>query len=150
MNLVGFLKKPRLVANPQADAAAAWGKVVELEGVLTKAAVPISATSSPPYRGSGRPWRGGRGDRTRPPEYSAADVRSDLREVTSVLGSAEDMAALAPGERHAYVDTLDRFAGGDRTVSADPSLGERAAARLDHQLGADRGSHAVVSRSRPR
>ena len=98
----------------------------------------------------GRPWRGGRGDRTRRQSTPQPTSAASLREVTFVLGSAEDMAALAPGERHAYVDTLDRFAGGDRTVSADPSLGERAAARLDHQLGADRGSHAVVSRSRPR
>ena len=51
------------------------------------------------------------------------------------------MAALAPSERRAYVDTLDRFAGGDRTVSADPSPGELAAAQRDHELGADRGSH---------
>ena len=77
MNLVGFLKKPRLVANPQADAASAWIKVaVELAGEVAGAVVP----------GGNIPFAvaeavaGGReavAATAHAREYSAADVRSE-------------------------------------------------------------------------
>ena len=144
MNLVGFLKKPRLVANPQADAAGAWIKVaVELAGEVAGAVVPVRgnipfAVAEAVARGS----RGSRGDRTRqqsiPPPMSAAALG-----ITFVLGSGRTWrpsppASAAPTSTHSIGSPV-----ATGPCPRTPVSGERAAARLDSpELGADRGSHA--------
>ena len=122
-----FESMTRAISSPVGKAASAWGKFgldiagVGVPGTISDLKDAAEATAHAM-------------------KYSAEDVRAaNSRAVGGTV--REQLAQLEPADRQAYVDTLDRYASGDRTVSTDPGPGELAAAQLDHDLGAQLETH---------
>ena len=77
MNLVGFLKKPRLVANPQADAASAWIKVQSSSPGSRRGGGPDGGNIPSAVAEAVAGVREAAAATAHAREYSAADVRSE-------------------------------------------------------------------------